>query len=67
MENKKILQAIKLATNNENLDFELAKLSMNEIMSERGNTSPIWSFYYCNEDERRNTYRNCRFSNCDER
>ncbi len=33
MENKKILQAIKLATNNEDLDFELAKLSMNEIMS----------------------------------
>mgnify|MGYP006228414087 FL=1 len=33
MKNKKILQAIKLATNNENLDFELAKLSMNEIMS----------------------------------
>ena len=33
METKKILEAINLASNSEDLDFELAKLSMNEIMS----------------------------------
>ena len=33
METKKILEAINLASNREDLDFELAKLSMNEIMS----------------------------------
>ena len=33
METKKILEAINLASKSEDLDFELAKLSMNEIMS----------------------------------
>ena len=33
METKKILEAINLASSNKDLDFELAKLSMNEIMS----------------------------------
>ena len=44
MENKKILQAIKLATNNEDLDFELAKLSMNEIMSGEVTPSQFGAF-----------------------
>ena len=44
MENKKILQALKLATNNEDLDFELAKLSMNEIMSGEVTPSQFGAF-----------------------
>ena len=44
MENKKILEAIKLATNNEDLDFELAKLSMNEIMSGEVTPSQFGAF-----------------------
>ena len=44
METKKILEGINLASSNEDLDFELAKLSMNEIMSGEVTPSQFGAF-----------------------